>query len=174
MSDFMTAFNATLKNEGYPGYNIDNNGAEVCAGINRAYWPGWGGWPQIDALKAKGLDKKGINAALRKSPDLLSLVTEFYRRNFWPPSFGQISSQDVANWLFDKAVNAGISQAVKFLQRAAGVGADGQFGPKTLKAVNAAAGNLLVKSCREQAVEFYRQLHEKDPVKYPASMVHRA
>jgi hypothetical protein len=174
MAEFKAAFEATLVNEGFPGYNIDNNGAQVCAGINRAYWPGWGGWPIIDALKAQGLDRKGINAALRKEPKLRPLVEDFYRRNFWAPSRDGITSQAVANWLFDKSVNMGIQQAVKLLQRAAGVTDDGQFGPGTLAAVNGQDGAALVKACHDQALAFYRMLHAKDPVKYPADMVNRA
>ena len=174
MAVFEEAFKATLQREGFPGYNIDNNGAEVCAGINRAYWPGWGGWPKIDLLKANGLNREKINAQLRKDTELIGKVTDFYRRNFWPPRFGQIAAQPVANWLFDKSVNMGISQAVKLLQRASGVADDGQFGPKTLAAVNAADPAQLAKGAHDQAVKFYQALHAKDPAKYPADMVNRA
>lgn len=175
MAEFEPAFNATLVNEGFPGYNIDNNGAQVCAGINRAYWPGWGGWSIIDKIKAqRGLDIKGVNSILRKDSSLRPLVEDFYRRNFWPPMFGQITGQPVANWLFDKGVNMGIPQAVKLLQRAVGVADDGKFGPGTLAAVNGADPAQLVKGAHDQAVKFYQALHDKNPAKYPADMVNRA
>lgn len=174
MAQFAPAFAATMLNEGFPGYNIDNNGAEVCAGINRAYWPKWGGWSIIDALHNKGLDRRGINATLRTDPKFQPLVEDFYRTNFWAPSRDNIASQSVANWLFDKSVNMGINQAVKLVQRAAGVTDDGQFGPATLAAINATDPAQLVKAAHNQAVKFYQALHDKDPIKYPADMVNRA
>jgi len=174
MAEFKPAFNATLANEGFPGYNIDNNKAQVCAGINRAYWPGWGGWPIIDALKGKQMTIKEVNVALRSDPKLTPLVEDFYIRNFWAPMYNQISAQSVANWLFDKGVNMGIPQAVKLMQRAAGVNDDGRFGPATLAAMNAADPAQLVKAAHGQALKFYQDLHAKDPVKYPADMVNRA
>jgi len=174
MAIFEPAFNATLVNEGFPGFALDNNGAEVCAGINRAYWPGWEGWAKIDFLKSNGLNHADINAELRKDPDLIGKVKDFYRRNFWTPWMGQINAQSVANWAFDKGVNMGLKECVLLLQRAAGAMADGKFGPATLAAVNVADPAQLVKAAHDQAVKFYQDLHAKDPVKYPADMVNRA
>ena len=173
MAEFLPAFTATLVNEGFPGYATDNNGAEVCAGINRAYWPGWGGWPIIDALEAKGANRAGINAALKADARLAPLVQDFYRRNFWVDWMEHLA-QPVANWAFDKSVNMGIGQAVRLIQRAAGVTDDGKFGPATLAAVNACDPAQFVKGCHDQAVKFYQALHAKDPAKYPADMVNRA
>lgn len=173
MAEFGPAFQETLVNEGFPGFNRDNNGADVCAGINREYWPGWAGWPIIDALKAKGLDRKGINATLRNDPRLRPLVENFYQRNFWLAWMGQIP-QPVANWAFDHAVNMGVHQCVVLLQRAAGATDDGKFGPATLAAVNAHDPAQIVKAAHDQAVEFYQELHKKNPAKYPADMVNRA
>jgi peptidoglycan hydrolase-like protein with peptidoglycan-binding domain len=174
MSEFKPAFQAILANEGFPSYNIDNNKAQVCGGINRAYWPGWGGWPIVDALKAKGRDRHGINDALRGDPRLRPLVENFYSRNFWLIWMGQITSWPVANWAFDKSVNAGVHEAVLLIQRAAGVTADGRLGPKTLNEVNSLDPVIVCKACHDQAVAFYEELHEKDPVKYPADMKDRA
>ncbi len=174
MADFKPAIAATLINEGYPGYNIDNNGAEVCSGINRKFWPGWAGWVIVDGYKAQGLDRHGINVELGKDPRLRPLVESFYQRNFWTPTIQQIVSQDVANWVFDKGVQTGIGQATRLLQRAAGVQDDGKFGPNTLTAVNSADPQALLADAHNQAVAFYQELHQKDPVKYPAGMVSRA
>lgn len=174
MSDFKPALTATLINEGFPGYNTDNNKAEVCVGINRAYWPKWSGWVIVDGYKAQGLNRKQVNAGLAKDARLRPLVESFYQHNFWTPYIQKIVSQDVANWVFDKGVQAGIGQATKLLQRAAGVTDDGKFGPATLKAVNSADPQALLAACKQQAVAFYQQLHKQDPVKYAAGMVNRA
>ncbi len=173
MSEFKPAITATLKNEGFPGYSIDNNGAEVCAGINRHYWPGWSGWDKIDVLKSIR-DKKTTNTELAKDPTFRALVEAFYQANFWTPMIAQINDQGVANWVFDKAVQAGMIQAVKLIQRAAGVHDDGNFGPKTLAEINGASPAVLLANAKQQAVAFYQELHQKDPVKYPERMVSRA
>ena len=174
MAEFKPAIAATLKNEGYPGYNIDNNKAEVCAGINRKFWPEWAGWMIIDQLKAQGLDRNAINTELSKDSRLRPLVESFYQRNFWTPSIQKIVSQSVANWIFDKGVQTGIGQATRLIQRAAGVPDDGKFGPNTLNAINSADPQKLLDAAHDQAVAFYQELHQKDPVKYPAGMVSRA
>jgi lysozyme family protein len=174
MAEFMPAFTATLVHEGFPGYAIDNNGAQVVAGINRGFWPGWTGWPLIDFLTANGLGRAEVNAQLKKDTKLISEVQDFYLRNFWPVMFNDIHDQGVANWLFDHGVNMGIKQAVRFVQRAVGTDDDGRLGPRTMLAINAANGPALVKSCHDQAVLFYRELHRQDPVKYPASMEERS
>lgn len=59
-------------------------------------------------------------------------------RAYWDAVRGDELPGPVAIAVFDHAVNAGPKQAVRVLQRAAGLigpGVDGLFGPKTLKAV---------------------------------------
>jgi hypothetical protein len=176
MANFDAALKKTLdKWEGFPGFSIDNNKFEVCAGINREYWPGWVGWQTVDAIKAKvGNDKKAINAALAKDATLYGKVSDFYKRSFWTPSLEVIADQDLAWYLFDKGIQCGIRQANKFIQRALGVPDDGIIGAQTMLAIKGSNPVALLAHTREQAKEFYRALHAKDPVKYPTSMIERA
>lgn len=175
MAQFLPALEVVLAHEGFPGYNIDNNGAEVCAGINRAYWPGWDGWQVVDKVKAKYGDRKKINEVLRTTPNMLrAFVGEFYMKNFWTEKLAALTSQDLANWMLDKYVQCYFPQTNRFLQRALGVTDDGVFGPATLAAANVAEPKALIERCREEARKFYAELHEKDSVKYPKSMAERA
>lgn len=125
MADFLPAFEKTLLNEG--GYKLTNDpadrGGQTYAGIARKRWPAWPGWRAIDAGDAPPSD----------------LVRDFYRDNFWGAVQGdQIAAQDVAETLYDNAVNAGAGTAAKLAQIVVGATPDGKVGPKTLAALNQA------------------------------------
>lgn len=74
-----------------------------------------------------------------------------------------VKDQALANWLFDKAVNMGVRQAYKLLQRALHVDVDGVIGPQTMAMLNAADPVQLLAGCREEAKRFYTNLALKDP-----------
>jgi lysozyme family protein len=82
--------------------------------------------------------KYGISAASYPKLDIRSLtVTDairIYERDFWPAIKAEQLPANLRYSVFDMAVNAGVSNAVKALQRAAKVTADGVIGPKTLAA----------------------------------------
>jgi lysozyme family protein len=65
---------------------------------------------------------------------------------------------------FDGAVNHGVGRAAKFLQTAAGVAADGDIGPGTMAAVNAANELALCNSVCDQREKFYRDIVAAKPV----------
>lgn len=162
MAEFELAFAPMLQHEGFPGYVNDpsDHGGETVAGITRKNWPGASVWPMVDAAKLKG---GKINDHLRKDPYFLPAVKDFYKRNFWRPMFESLDSQELASWLFDKSVNCGMTQPVKWLQRALDIQADGQFGPLTLAKANGHPNPVrLLEECREQARKFYRSLVAKD------------
>lgn len=159
MADFWTAFNKTMKHEGGYANNPADRGGETYRGIARKHWPAWQGWPLVDEKKSR----PDFPKCLTDSAYLDAAVKDFYRRNFWPAWMGGIESQDLADWVFDKAVNMGTAQAVKLLQRAAGVDDDGRWGPRTAAAVKAADPSSLLEACREQARMFYRQLADNNP-----------
>ena len=77
--------------------------------------------------------RAGYRGAMSELP--LDLAQRIYRAEYWNP----IRADDLPATLryptFDAAVNSGVGQAVKWLQRAAGVRDDGVIGPVTLQAV---------------------------------------
>lgn len=162
MADFEQAFMPMLKHEGFPGYVNDPNdhGGETIAGISRKYWPGASVWVLVDAMKSR----PDFPQCLKRSAELLPLVKDFYRRNFWHIDFTSLKSQELATWLFDKRVNMGLKQPIKFLQRALGLSDDGIFGPLTLSGANSyePQANLL-EVVRGQARDFYNELADNDP-----------
>lgn len=151
-----------MKHEGGYANNKADRGGETYRGIARKFWSGWVGWPLVDeAKKQPGFPKSLDNNAL-----LQAHVKAFYRHVFWPQYLLDMADQDLANWLFDKGVNMGLPQAVKLLQRAAGVIDDGQYGPKTAAVVATSLSrdpDGLLEACRVQARAFYIALAERNP-----------
>ncbi len=127
MADVKIATDKTIIAEG--GYILHtvpgDTGGMTFAGIARNKNPQWAGWPLIDKK-----DMAGARA----------LVPSFYKGLYWDPIGGdKITSQAVAENIFDYAVNAGVGTAAKTAQTTVGVVADGAIGPKTIAAFNAMA-----------------------------------
>ena len=86
-----------------------------------------------------------------------------YREHYWRWGYKALQSQDVANKVFDMAVNAGHRRSHKLLQRALNAAGhtlaeDGAFGPDTLAACNDTSEVLLLPLIRLEAVSFYTEL----------------
>lgn len=132
MASFEIAYRKyILPNEG--GYaNIPGDkGGETYAGIARNFHPSWPGWTYIDFVKkTKGPIKNNT-----KFPDVQYQVDQFYQDWWNAKRFGEITSQDVANLLFDYNVHSS-TLAIKAIQRLVGVTADGVMGPGTIAAIN--------------------------------------
>jgi lysozyme family protein len=77
-----------------------------------------------------------------------------YKRDFWDASKASSLPPSVGFQLLDAAVNSGIGQATRWLQRAARVADDGRIGPATLAAIKAADPNDLVLRFLAERLEF--------------------
>ena len=126
MADFYKAFEKMMNNEG--GYVLHevtgDRGGQTYAGIARKFHPEWEGW--------KLIDQNHVSQSI-----LESSVKSFYKRNFWDKIKGRdISNQFIANSIFDFAVNAGVSTAVKLVQILCNTKEDGIMGSVTLNELN--------------------------------------
>jgi len=65
-------------------------------------------------------------------------VADIYRRQYWDAIRGDDLPAGLDYCTFDAAVNSGVGQAAKWLQRTVGVPADGQIGEATLEAARKA------------------------------------
>ena len=159
MAKFELAFEKMIENEG--GYKLHkvegDKGGLTYAGISQVYNPTWEGW--------KNIDNKSEN-------ELTPMVKTFYNNIFWNPINGEkINSQKIANSLFDFAVNAGVRNAVKILQRIIGVKDDGIVGPITLRAINKSTKdgeNMLSHVYTLNKLSYYNAIcnHDKTMVKF--------
>lgn len=73
----------------------------------------------------------------------LDIAKRIYKERYWDAMCCDDMPAAARHALFDSAVNSGVGQTTKWLQRAVGVAADGVIGPKTLAAANACNGDAL-------------------------------
>lgn len=164
MASFEIALEPMLKTEGGYANHKNDKGGETYKGISRKHWPKWNGWVIVDQVKLVAKTIQEINRMLESNYRIQNMVKDFYKMNFWSPYMQELS-QDLANWVFDKSVHMGQSQAAKLLQRAVGASPDGKVGPLTKQAINKYinSGKDILEACREQAREFYKQIVVRDP-----------
>jgi lysozyme family protein len=87
-----------------------------------------------------GETKFGISKRSYPTLDIASLTLvdakAIYKRDFWDRAQCDKMPPELAFNVFDAAVNSGIGQAIRWLQRAVGVADDGVVGPLTLASIN--------------------------------------
>lgn len=175
MAEFKIAHDETMGNEGGYANNPADAGGETYKGIARNYWGTWQGWAIIDRAKsaitkqpAYGTNSywpwaQHVNKSLAALTRLQELVMQFYKVNFWDKyRCGEIDNQRVANWLYDHAVNGG-ARGAQWIQEALGLIVDGDIGPKSLAAINAADPDTLLLQAREVAKNFRLERVRKHP-----------
>ncbi|NCD71058.1 glycoside hydrolase family 108 protein [Mucilaginibacter agri] len=142
MAQFNPAFQITMGNEGGYANNPHDAGGETYKGVAKNFWPHWEGWSIIDPIIAK--KPASINQALNANAPLQTMILSFYKANFWDTeSLDNIKDQQIANQLFDIAVNMGTGIASRFLQQAVNklspdkLKVDGQIGSLSISAANA-------------------------------------
>jgi lysozyme family protein len=90
-------------------------------------------------------------------------VDAIYERNYWTAARCPQLPEPLDLVQFDTAVNMGEGRAVRFMQQAVGVNADGSFGPATAAAAaRADLGATLVRYC-EVREGFYRAIVDRKP-----------
>lgn len=133
MADFITAVKQTLKAEGGYVHDPDDPGGETYKGIARTRNSKWPGWVDIDIHKTK----PNFPASLEENSELQQKVHALYEAQYWDKVCGDdIDDQDIAESIFDFAVNAGPRTSAKLAQLSVGATADGVIGPKTLALIN--------------------------------------
>lgn len=158
MADFKTAIETTLKAEGGYVNDPDDPGGETYKGIARKRNAKWSGWVNIDLLK----NKNGVPKNLEDDIDLQSKVYALYEANYWDKIRGdEIKDQDIAESVFDFAVNAGPRTSAKLAQIVVGAVADGVIGPKTLEKINADDKRAFISTFAIAKISRYVSICEK-------------
>ncbi|KRB01354.1 hypothetical protein ASD83_07565 [Devosia sp. Root685] len=99
-----------------------------------------------------GLPKAAVEALTRDEAALI------YRASYWNTTKAGAMPAGVDLALFDFAVNSGPDRAVRMLQAALGVAADGEVGPVTLAAVQAADARRLINALCDRRLSFLQRL----------------
>ena len=95
----------------------------------------------------------GYRGDMRMLP--MDLIRRIYKDRYWEAMCCDDLPDSVRLAVFDTAVNSGVAQTTRWLQRAVGVAADGIIGPVTLKAISAHNADNL---CRELLAQRLRLL----------------
>lgn len=98
----------------------------------------------------------GYRGDMRELP--LDLAKQIYKRDYWDAVKADELPAAVRYVMFDAAVNSGVGQSTKWLQRACGVVDDGVIGPKTLAAANGLNGEALRGKLLAQRLRFMASL----------------
>lgn len=111
----------------------------------------------------------GLSAVFYTAPAVAVLeeAKQVYWAKYWNPICGvQMPTDEVAATLLSFAVNDGVHEAVKLLQKALGEGLtpDGGMGPKTLEVLLRGDPATIAANLRDEQEQFYRDL----VVEYPA------
>jgi len=157
MAEFRPAFELAIAHEG--GFTDNPN--------DRGNWTSG----KIGVGKLNGT-KWGLSAMTYPDLHIFSLTREnayeIYLRDWWAPKpYRALISQEIANRVFDFAINIGDSEAAQLLQiavSAAGhrLAIDGALGPKSLAAVNAADARIVLIALRAAAAARYDTLADMD------------
>ena len=123
------------------GYTLDpkDPGGETSWGISKRAYP---------AVDIKNLTRDGAK--------------DIYKRDYWDRAQCDKLPPTLAFLLFDAAVNSGIGQAIRFLQRAVGVADDGVLGALTLAAVQRLDTESLCARFLGQRLDFMTRLSTWD------------
>lgn len=144
---FDEAFRRLIGHEG--GYSTDKR--------DPGNWTG--GKVGVGTLKGT---KFGLAANTYPNLDIKNLslaqAKQIYKKDWWDKLGGHGLHSAITFQLWDFAINAGRSRAIKELQQAVGVTADGVIGSKTLEAVNAHDLNDVILTLTAERLKFYTSL----------------
>lgn len=88
----------------------------------------------------------------------LAQAKAIYKKDWWDKLGADGMHSAIVFQLWDFSINAGRNRAIKELQQAVGVPADGIIGPKTIAAVNASDLNDVILSLTAERLRFYTSL----------------
>lgn len=141
--NFDQIFKRTIAYEGGYVDDPEDRGGETYKGISRKNHADWRGWAMIDQAR----NYPDFPERLDDIIGLNEAVLEFYSQNYWSKLRCQdMGSMQVAQEVFDTAVNMGKSRAGKFLQQTinafnragrdySNISEDGIIGPATIAAL---------------------------------------
>lgn len=146
---FDRAVEVVLRHEGGFVDNVKDAGGATNFGISLRYARTLGSLLDLDG--DGDVDKDDI---ILITKDKAKVV---YRGWFWRDVRGDELPPGIDLTVFDYAVNSGAGRAIKALQDAVGVEADGVFGPATMRAVQATDATEVINKINDGRLEFLKR-----------------
>jgi lysozyme family protein len=137
--NFLTAFDKLLKHEGGYSDHAADPGGKTRYGVTEAV-----------------AREFGYRGDMRELP--IDLAQRIYKERYWDAVQAENLPLDVRYIVFDGAVNSGVAQSVKWLQRACGVHDDGVIGPVTIRAASTLHAEGLKRRILAQRLRFMAKL----------------
>jgi lysozyme family protein len=114
-----------------------------------------------------GLTKYGISQRAFPNEDIRNLTVyrarELYEERYWNRIRGyDIIERGIALAMFDCAVNQGVNASIRLMQRSIGVKDDGDFGPITLRTLNACSPADILPDFFQRRLKRYRETPNYD------------
>lgn len=144
MSTFETCLAETLKWEGGWSNHKDDPGGPTMRGVIQRVYDAW--------RKRNGLPKRSVRNIEEHE------LQAIYRENYWQLVRGDELPPGVDLCVFDYGVNSGPSRSISHLQEVLGIKVDGNMGPVTIDAVNAADPVEIVNKLCARRRKFLRQI----------------
>lgn len=110
----------------------DDSGGETIYGICRKYYPFMKIWNTLDNIKLVK-DKKEYKPTEEEMEEIFSV---YYKNYYKPCLIDLFDNKDLALHVFDMAVNSGVKQAIKLLQKVLKISVDGICGKQTIGTAN--------------------------------------
>jgi len=143
IGNFEQCLALVLKEEGGYVDNPHDPGGMTNLGVTKTTWENWVGHP---------VDEKTMR-------DLGPLdVAPLYRKNYWMAAQCERLPAGLDLCVFDAAVNSGVSQSIKFVQRALDVVIDGILGQQSLAAMASRDLPELIEQTCEERLHFLQNL----------------
>jgi lysozyme family protein len=98
----------------------------------------------------------GYRGDMRDLP--IDLAKRIYLEQYWKPIKAEMLPSGIRYAVFDAAVNSGVGQSIRWVQRVVGVKDDGVIGPITLKAIDNADPDVLLRGILAERLRFMTHL----------------
>ena len=151
-NSFLLAVNYTMRFEVGTFWNANNTDVQDGTNLKNCGY-------SIDPNDPGGETKYGLSKTANPDINIKSLnwatAQYIYYNRYWVPSKCDYMPGRIGALMFDSAVNVGITEAAKFLQRSLSVVDDGNIGPITLAAVNTVDPIVLCNSICDQRIHYY-------------------
>lgn len=163
MAEFLPALAMVLEHEGGLSDHPNDSGMITNWGVSLRFALAERDLSLFDIDLDGDIDADDIRKMSKKD------AARIYKTCFWDRGrYWMIGDQQVATKVFDMAVNMGLPQAHKLLQRAlnrfdARLVEDGKLGPATFGAVNRMGNYPIIEALRAIQKDFYMGLVKMDP-----------
>lgn len=149
-NNFKQSLALVLKEEGGFANHPSDPGGRTLHGITQRVY---------DAYRSsKGLTPVVITAALAKDLTWVKHRDDIYFTQYWRLAGCDRLPSGIDLFVFDFAVNSGVSRSVKYLQRVLGAKQDGVIGAVTLKAAKDADALQVIRKLSDSRLAFLRGL----------------